>query len=577
MLSRMTKAITFRRFVLALGLLALGGLPVLDLAAQAPAGGGRQKVAFIALGADGQPLADLKQAQVELKIDGKVRPVQALEVVKMAGASATAAAPKALFDNPVPPPFGENVATPGRNIMITVDEESMRPGADRPLKVALEQFAGTLGATDRVGLATMPRGTVRVDPTTNRTALKDAIARIGGRLPPSGDTDTCHTRDVLDFVSSLFPSVASDGPTAVVLFSSALLAAGSSGSCGLTSTEFQKVATASSEARAIVYLVMPETSASAGTIAGLQNLAGILNTQVLNLGNPDPPMTKVLRETSMYYLAEIDLDAAERDGKSHRVEVKVTGATVRGQSSLTLAKAGATAPKASARDLVKDGKTYTDLPIRVVGYVSRALEKEKVKVLGMVSPVDPSVKFSSVSIAFTDPSGKTQVFNVPAESLTRSTVVGVIEALPGQWRIRAAAVDAETGRAGSADYQLDAALTPAGPMTMSGLTLGVMPAGGSFMPQIAYTNEAEVVAFYELYGTTQSAINPAFELAETPDGPAIKTAQPDLKGTTDRDRFGVYGAFDIKDLKPGDYVVRATFQVQDGPVGKVFRTLRKLK
>src|SRR5689334_1893853 len=142
MLSGMT-ATSIRRSVFAIGLLALGGFSVLNLVAQTPAGG-RQKVTFIALGSDNQPIADLKAAQVELKIDGKPRPVQSLEFVKLGGAApgaaaaptaaATPAAGSGVFDSPVQPPYGENAAAsasesaPARTIMIVVDEESLRPG-----------------------------------------------------------------------------------------------------------------------------------------------------------------------------------------------------------------------------------------------------------------------------------------------------------------------------------------------------------------------------------------------------------------------------------------------------------------
>jgi hypothetical protein len=404
------------------------------------------------------------------------------------------------------------------------------------------------------------------------------MGKLSGRLPPSrNDTqDRCHTRDALQELSNVFATLG-EGQKTVVLFSSGLVSASNEkGECELSTTDFERTRQAMSASTSTVYVVIPETTAAQGELNGLQNLAGIVNSPLLNIASADPPLTRVLRESGNYYVAEISVDAAERDGKSHRVDVKVTapGASVRGQSEIMFAKAAAGA-KLSAKDIVKDGKSYVDLPIRVVGYVSRASAADKVKIIAVVVPVDPSVKFASVSIGFFDPSNKGSSYNVPNDALGSPLISAALEVAPGPWKVHAAAVDA-SGKAGSADFQMDAQLTPAGPMKMSGLTLGVNGANG-FMPQMAYTNEAEVVAFYELYGTTQSPITATFEMATLPDGPAIKDVKPELKPTSEQGRFSVYGVFDIKDLKPGDYIIRATFQVEGTPAGKVIHTLRKLK
>src|SRR5262245_22323499 len=71
-------------------------------------GGGRHKLAFIAIGIDGQPIAELKPEQVELKLDGKVRPLQGVKLVKLGSTGSAAAAPKAVFETSVPAPYGTN-------------------------------------------------------------------------------------------------------------------------------------------------------------------------------------------------------------------------------------------------------------------------------------------------------------------------------------------------------------------------------------------------------------------------------------------------------------------------------------
>ena len=150
-----------------------------------------------------------------------------------------------------------------------------------------------------------------------------------------------------------------------------------------------------------------------------------------------------------------------------------------------------------------------------------------------------------------------------------------VDAAPGLVRLHAAPADTN-GRAGSADFTIDAQLIPAGTMKMSGLLLGTIGPNG-MAPKMAFTDEAEAVVSFDLYGTTTAAISTALELALTPDGPAIKTGDLQLGKTSEAEHYLAVGKIDIKDLKPGDYVVRATFQIADTPPGKAYRTLRKLK
>ena len=51
-------------------------------------------------------------------------------------------------------------------------------------------------------------------------------------------------------------------------------------------------------------------------------------------------------------------------------------------------------------------------------------------------------------------------------------LLGAIAAAPGTYRLRVAAIDAD-GRAGAAEDDVDATLTPAGPLSLGSLVLGV--------------------------------------------------------------------------------------------------------
>jgi hypothetical protein len=574
MLSRMLNTITSRRFFAALGLVAIAGIGTFKLAAQAPAGGSREKLTFLALGADGQPMAELQAAQIELKIDGKPRPVQAVRAVRIGGAApAAAAAPKGMFDSSIPAPYGMNSAIPSRNVMIAVDEESMRPGGDKAIKDALDAFVGTLASVDQVGLVTMPRGATNVPFTTAKSNVRDAIAKVSGRYSSSA-SETCHTKDVTDALMSLMRSFG-EGPTTVVFVSTGLASpSGSSGgTCDFTPSDLERLGKAAAAGRATAYVVLGEAN-TANQMVGLQNFAGALGSSVMNLSAPDPPFTRILRESGNYYVVEFDAADAERDGRQHRVDLKLTApGSVRVVNEVTFSKA--TSAKPTAKDLVKETKIYTDLPMRAAGVVSRGTG-EKIKVIALLEPIDPSVKFASAAVglvSLADTSGKMVSATLNAEDLAKPFIAAAFEVPPGAYRLHVAAVDAN-GRAGSVDYPIDAQLTPSGTMKMSGLSLGVL--GPPMVLKMEFSAETDVLAFFELYGTTQSPVSASIELAETPDGPAIVTGKPELSKTTLADAFTCMALLDIKALKPGDYVVRATFAIEGNPPGKVFRTLRKV-
>jgi hypothetical protein len=569
------------------------------LGAQAPAGGGRQRLTFLAMGSDGLPKADLKPEQVELKIDGKVRPMQSLKFVRLVATTPAAATTK-IFDNPVPAPFGSNTVAPSRGILLAVDEESMRPGSDRPLKDALDQFLTGLGAQDRVGLMTLPRGSVKVDLTTTRSAVKDAIAKVTARKPSSRDATeaACHARDVVETLTSTFLGLG-QGPTTVVVFSTGIAApstttqsvsqnavggggrisgAVTSATCELTTTNFLKLSAATGTANVTAYVVQPEVGTDSDSLSGLQDLAGAVGSPILNLANSgDSALARVLSESSAHYEAEIEVSAAERDGRGHRVDLRVTspGVTVRAPTEILLARVDPRAPKPAAKDIVRETRAYTDLPLRVIGYTSKD-QGEKIKVMAMLEPMDASVKFSSVSIGLADSKGKITTWSAAEADLAKPIIVAALVVDPGSYRLRAAAVDA-SGRAGAADHQIDAQIASAGPMRLGGLLLAVAGASGSMTPKMEFKDEPEVVAYFELYGNTTGGFQVGLELAETPDGPALKTETLQLGRTQEAERFTAMATLKIADLKPGDYVVRASLAFEGLPPAKIFRTLRKTK
>jgi len=175
------------------------------------------------------------------------------------------------------------------------------------------------------------------------------------------------------------------------------------------------------------------------------------------------------------------------------------------------------------------------------------------------------------------PSGGKAAFAASADEKQRAgrLVVLPLAADPGKYRLRVAAVDAN-GRSGAVDYEINADFTPAGPLKLGGLLLAG-PRGEGFAPQLLFTDESDLGLSIDLFGDLSTIkVGAKFEIAATPDGPALAEGQPGGSGTTEPDRFVLSGKIPIAKLAPGDYVVRVIVQAEGHPEGRVTRTMRKV-
>ena len=132
---------------------------------------------------DGKPVAGLEPGEFEIKVNGTVRPVQALAYLEVEGSG-----PRA----PLPPtataPVGVssrrtavNAALPerGRVFVIVVDDLSFEPGRGKPLFVSAESFVSSLPPSDFVGFA-LTSGSRSISPTLDRRAVLDALKHAVG-------------------------------------------------------------------------------------------------------------------------------------------------------------------------------------------------------------------------------------------------------------------------------------------------------------------------------------------------------------------------------------------------------------
>jgi VWFA-related protein len=118
----------------------------------------------------GQPITDLTADDFSVTFGGRPRAVQTLSLITSATGDRSAGA------SDVP---GVRAAE-ARQIIIAVDEHSIPLGAQAAAREAVARVISRAGPDDRLALVTFPGG-VAVGPTTDRTAIAEAVPRVTGR------------------------------------------------------------------------------------------------------------------------------------------------------------------------------------------------------------------------------------------------------------------------------------------------------------------------------------------------------------------------------------------------------------
>lgn len=552
---------------------------------------------FGAIDGKGNPVVDLTAADLAIRIDGKARDVRGLQVFKHDPPSLTIAP----VGDPMPAPYAANVNPgSGRAVYVIFDNETVPTGREQRVKDAVLKLINSLGPRDQAAIVTVPRGGASVALTSDRAKLTETAGRLLGAAPASETADeaACRSRLTVQAITGVLSERAgADSPTEVIFVSSNLtgprsnvtsgntrLGAGNVGGCELPADDFTKLGLAAAAARARFYIVRTEQTGLQGstalntTLAGLESIAGVTGGFIWYMaGSDEPSFQRVAVETSSYYSATIELDPADRNAPSRQLSIKTSrpDVTIRSRPTIAFGKADAKPMAApSPKDMMKTATVYRDVPVRLSAFASRNPGDGKVRIVAIAESPNGS-KMSAASMAMYDTGGKLVAqWSANATELTAPSLVAAFVQSPGTYRVRVAVNDA-AGRAGTADYDLNATLTPAaGVLTVSHMMLGT--GGTAFSPKLQFTNEPTVVAYFELYGGKAGLpVTVAMELASSLNGPAIAQLQPQIAASSEPDMFRVVAPINIGALAPGDYVVRAIVGLDGQPAGRIVRTLRK--
>ncbi|HQX82180.1 MAG TPA: hypothetical protein PKW63_10505, partial [Vicinamibacterales bacterium] len=380
-------------------------------------------VDFAVVGADGQPVADLRADEVTLKIDGRARPIRSLEYVSLStGADGSSGAAEAA----TLAPYGTNATSDGgRSVVLILDQYTIRPGGEAGLKTQVTEFVRILGPRDRIALLTMPYGALSVDLTTDHQRVIQALSRINGQAPPRETVDeaACRSSASLSALRGTLDDLrGGEAPVAIVFFSSQMsVPLGPSAApaptpamrllapCQLRTEQFKQVGAAAASARAQFYVVQPELSVTDGGRAGLEHLTGATGGPLLHLGDAEhSALARVARETSGYYIARVEPEPSETTGTVRNFSLAVTRAdtTVRQRPQLSVMRTAARFVNTGAPtplDMMKDARVFRDLPLRITGFSSREPGGSMIRVVALFDSPDESAAPSSAIVGlFTD-------------------------------------------------------------------------------------------------------------------------------------------------------------------------------
>jgi hypothetical protein len=525
---------------------------------------------------------------VALKVNGKARTIQSLSLFRATGGGATGS-------SALPPPYGTNaVSESGRVIHVLIDDDSISPGREGQVREAVRLLTAELAPGDRIGVLT-PQGQLNLRPGTDPTKVRLAVDALTGRASPT-ETEAdaqCRTTRVLAAVGTML-AMTGGTPTTIAIFSGGIsppkvkvISVGSLNSsaatndvCPVTPEDFQNIGVLAGSARADLYLFhLTEAMVNRSTTqdAGFESLSGVTGSEFVRLtASPQASISRLLRETAAYYTATFDLEPGERNTATMRVELKPTRDKVKLRTRPSVAVPKVDAKAAQPKDMLRVAGARTDLPLRVTAYTSRTAGSDDVTIAALFEGVDADAALSAASIGLFDDKGTLKKqWTAQSAELAKRPVMAALTAPPGTYRLRVAAVDG-AGRAGTADYELNAEIPRADPLKLSALVLGTQQQGGGFAPRLDFKGEPVAIGMVEIYGVPKGGtVTVDLDVASAANGAAIANAPTTVSPGRSEDMRIAFGGFNIAPLEPGDYQMRAIISLDGKPVGKVVRTLRK--
>lgn len=331
---------------------------------------------------DGTPLPDLQADDFTVKVDGKVRRMLSVQFVRFGASPAPASEAVPRVDTPPRSTLEQDSSA--RLVVIVFDSGNIRAGIGRDAIQSVAPFLDRLHPADQVALLTIPPPGPGVEFTTDHARVRSALGLMAGSVNssatrfniglseareiargsrealtkvrlrecrgerPGGGCDAIveaearriwgeaqeRARASLNGLHLLLRHLEQvTGPKTILLFTEGLAA-------DRFTPELRNVALNAGRARATLYVLHLDTplyESASGMRApisafedsditndGVRTLATATRGAYLRvIASPANALARIEREMSGYYLIGIEASTQDRDGKPHRIEVRV--------------------------------------------------------------------------------------------------------------------------------------------------------------------------------------------------------------------------------------------------------------
>jgi VWFA-related protein len=314
---------------------------------------------------------------------------------------------------------------------------------------------------------------------------------------------------------------------------------------------------------------------------GLARLAGAARGALFRLVGGDPePFRRITRELSGYYLLAFEPGEADRDGRTHRISVRLEGrrATLRARQAFRLDPAGVALGRTEQRllDLLRSNGAATELPLRVATYFYTEPDGSTMRLVvgaeaGEDGDTGADVLFGYVLLDAKQVIAASQVLETYARRFTSAAALA-----PGEYTLKVAAID-RLGRAGSVMRAFHAEAVAGGRVRASDLLVARVGdrADAPIDAIVGGTAERRVLAYLELYADEGPALREVDVMVHVvqPDTGAPLVRAPAMLASAEPGRAVARAVLQLQDLPDGDYLVRAQIEDASGVIGRAERPL----
>lgn len=578
--------------------------------------------------ADGRPLTDLKPADFVVRIDGQSRAVLTARMFGTDAGRVTNDGRVMTDVAPIPRFTSTAEASPGRIVVFAIDRTSIRPGGE---KAAIETAAALLDAlspADAVGAAGLPTGGIEL--TRDHAAVAKVIRQMTGTAPRENTMsweealeaerecnhvpDPCprefeigvrtmllvgrgQANSILSSLSGLLDRMGLlSAPKHLVLISGGLP----------FDTEilprYQMLAAKAAQRHVALFVVhldqppfdatdqRPSAFGTAGQGSGGREyetgLATIASTTggafFMGVGRATGVFERIASDINNFYQLGVESRPSDADGKSHRVEVKVTRPNAHVRAPVETA-ASRPPSKESAADAIRralaEPTDVAELPLEVAPYVTHSSDPEKVRVIIAAQMADASgttpIDWGYVITDGTKVIAGSQI-HVAAPVKDPWSATARVDIPSGQYRLRTAAVSAD-GRMGVLEVPLRVGLRAAGSVVASDLIVGTIE-DARLQPRARVRQDERAIGLIEL-SSGEPLGDTGGTLQVTRAGATEPVVRAPLALRTRQDDKSIVlaeAALDVSSVPPGTYTASAVLARGGTPFARISRVFEIL-